>query len=231
MERTAVENLPFHAVPDRASTTAHREFMHIHHPACWRTLLRIAIVLSAVAIFAESSLAQYGYGIRGAGGMRANGIGGSGGLRGNSIIGSGGLGCSGYLGQGVYGTPASSMPRTTSRLNTGYGSSTSSRKPFSSYSAQPTVSPYLNLFRTDLNGGGNFNYSTLVQPQLQQQQMNQQLERQNSQTNRRLQSLAAQADYNPQGSKDQYPTGHQTVFNYMGHYYQPAQVKQKRRGP
>ena len=90
------------------------------------------------------------------------------------------------------------------------------------------MSPYLNLFRTDLQGGGNFNYSTLVQPQLQQQQLNQQMERQNSQTNRRLQSIAAQSDYNAQGSKDQYPTGHQTVFNYMGHYYQPAQVKQKR---
>jgi len=114
------------------------------------------------------------------------------------------------------------------RIN--FGASTASRgsKPFSSYQSSPTVSPYLNLFRTDLQGGGNFNYSTLVQPQLQQQQLNQQLERQNSQTNRRLQSIAAQADFNPQGSKDEYPTGHQTVFNYMGHYYQPAQVKQKK---
>lgn len=114
------------------------------------------------------------------------------------------------------------------RIN--FGASTASRgsKPFSSYQTSPTVSPYLNLFRTDLQGGGNFNYSTLVQPQLQQQQLNQQLERQNGQTNRRLQSIAAQADFNPQGSKDEYPTGHQTVFNYMGHYYQPAQVRQKK---
>ena len=203
--------------------------MRFNQHICCRGYLRLALAISIVAILADASRAQYGYGIRGAGGLQANGIGGTGGLRGNSIIGSGGLGGSGYLGQGLYGSPASSMARTTSRLNTGYGSSTSSRKPFSSYSAQPTVSPYLNLFRTDLTDGGNFNYSTLVQPQLQQQQMNQQLERQNTQTNRRLQSLAAQSDYNPQGAKDQYPTGHQTVFNYMGHYYQPAQVRQKKQ--
>lgn len=124
--------------------------------------------------------------------------------------------------------PGVSQYNSGPRIN--FGASTSSRgsKPFSSYQSSPTVSPYLNLFRTDLQGGGNFNYSTLVQPQLQQQQLNQQMERQNSQTNRRLQSIAAQSDYNAQGSKDQYPTGHQTVFNYMGHYYQPAQVKQKR---
>jgi hypothetical protein len=115
-----------------------------------------------------------------------------------------------------------------SRINFGVNTASRGSKPFSSYQSSPTVSPYLNLFRTDLQGGGNFNYSTLVQPQLQQQQLNQQLERQTSQTNRRLQTIAAQSDYNAQGSKDQYPTGHQTVFNYMGHYYQPAQVKQKR---
>lgn len=125
---------------------------------------------------------------------------------------------------------ATPLPYSTggSRINFGVNTASRGSKPFSSYQSSPTVSPYLNLFRTDLQGGGNFNYSTLVQPQLQQQQLNQQLERQNSQTNRRLQSIAAQADFNPQGSKDEYPTGHQTVFNYMGHYYQPATVKQKK---
>lgn len=113
------------------------------------------------------------------------------------------------------------------RLGLGAGTATRSSKPFSSYSSSPTVSPYLNLFRTDLSTGGNFNYSTLVQPQLQQQQFNQQLERQALQANRRIQSIAAQADYNVQGSKDQYPTGHQTVFNYFGRYYQQPQVRQK----
>ena len=113
------------------------------------------------------------------------------------------------------------------RIGLGLGGSSRSSKPFSSYSSQPTVSPYLNLFRTDLNGGGNFNYSTLVQPQLQQQQLNQQLERQNLQTNRRLQAIAAQSDFNPEGSKDEYPTGHQTVFQYMGHYFPVARPHPK----
>jgi hypothetical protein len=122
-------------------------------------------------------------------------------------------------------SPATSGPR----IGLGATTPTRSSKPFSSYTSAPTVSPYLNLFRTDLNTGSNFNYSTLVQPQLQQQQMNQQLERQALQTNRRLQSISAQSDYNPQGAKDVYPTGHQTVFNYWGRYYQTPQVRQKRR--
>ena len=99
------------------------------------------------------------------------------------------------------------------------GTSQLANKPFSAYTSQPTVSPYLNLFRVDLNGNNDFNYSTLVRPQLQQQRVNQQLEQQNLQNARRLQAIAAQPDFNPQGSKDEYPTGHQTVFNYMGHYY------------
>jgi hypothetical protein len=36
------------------------------------------------------------------------------------------------------------------------------------------VSPYMNLFRNDTNGGTLDNYTTLVRPQLQQQRMNQQ---------------------------------------------------------
>jgi hypothetical protein len=114
------------------------------------------------------------------------------------------------------------------RLSTGLGASGRSSKPFAGVSSAPTVSPYLNLFRTDLNGGGNFNYSTLVQPQLQQLQTNSQLERQTIQNNRRLTAIAAQADFNPQGAKDVFPTGHQTVFNYMGHYFPAGGVRQKR---
>jgi hypothetical protein len=178
-----------------------------------------------------------GYGIRGAGGLRANSIAGSGGLRGSSIFGSGGMGgfysgsrFAGIVGQGLYGggTPTG-MPSAASRAPSSIGDSTSGSKPFSSYSSPPTVSPYMNLFRVDLNGNNNFNYSTLVRPQLQQQQMNQQLERQNLQNSRRIQSIAAQADYNPQGAKDMYPTGHQTAFSYMGHYYPTTRPHPKRQ--
>jgi len=126
----------------------------------------------------------------------------------------------------IYSPSASAS--SGSRIGLGLGTSSRASKPFSGISSAPTVSPYLNLFRTDLNGGSNFNYSTLVQPQLQQQQVNQQLERQTIQNNRKLTAIAAQADFNPQGSKDEFPTGHQTVFNYWGHYFPAAQVRPKR---
>jgi hypothetical protein len=73
-----------------------------------------------------------------------------------------------------------------------------------------------------LEGGSDFNYNTLVRPQLQQQQINRQVQRQGMEFARQLQSVAAQSDFNPQGSKDMYPTGHQTVYRYFGHYYPTA---------
>lgn len=112
------------------------------------------------------------------------------------------------------------------RINPGLPSAGSSRKPFSSYSPAPTVSPYLNLFREDLDGGSDLNYNTLVRPMLQQQQLNEQLQRQSYDINRRLQSISAQSDFNPAGSTAQPPTGHQTVFMYHGHYY-PAMQRRR----
>jgi hypothetical protein len=114
------------------------------------------------------------------------------------------------------------------RIGLGVGTAMSGSKPFTGFSQGPAVSPYLNLFRVDRNGFQGFNYSTLVQPQLQQQQINQQQQRQNLQTTRRLQAIAAQSDYNPQGSREEFPTGHQTVFQYFGHYYPVARPTQKR---
>lgn len=124
-------------------------------------------------------------------------------------------------------TSSGSMPSSRPAASVGGGIAPS--KPFSSYTPQPTVSPYLNLFRVDLNGNNDFNYSTLVQPQLQQQRLNQQIQQQALENARRVQKIAAQAAYNPEGSKDQYPTGHQTVFSYTGHYYPVARPPAKRR--
>jgi len=123
---------------------------------------------------------------------------------------------------------SSGMP-SAGRIGLGLGQSYSGTKPFSGFSQGPAISPYLNLFRVDQNGFQGFNYSTLVQPQLQQQQTNQQLERQNLTTTRRLQAISAQADYNVQGSKEEFPTGHQTVFQYMGHYFPQQRPHQKKR--
>jgi hypothetical protein len=115
-----------------------------------------------------------------------------------------------------------------SRLGLGLGSTAPLAKPFSNYSPGPTVSPYMNLFREDLDGNSDFNYQTLVRPQLQQQQFNQQLDRQAMDTAQRLQQISAQADFKPQGNENQAPTGHQTVFMYYGHYYPTARRPQQR---
>lgn len=95
-------------------------------------------------------------------------------------------------------------------------------KPFSHVSTPPTVSPYLNLFREDLGGNSDLNYDTLVRPQLEQQRVNEQVQRQNIELARHVQSIAAQSAYNPSGSRQIYPTGHQTTFYYYGHYYPSA---------
>jgi hypothetical protein len=109
---------------------------------------------------------------------------------------------------------------STSRLSLGAsGGGALANKPFSNYSAAPTVSPYLNLFRDDFDGNDDFNYQTLVRPQLEQQRFNEQVQRQAMDINRRLQSMSAQPDFNPQGNRNVMPTGHQTVFMNYGHYY------------
>jgi hypothetical protein len=113
------------------------------------------------------------------------------------------------------------------RIGLGIGASGPAAKPFSNYSPAPTVSPYMNLFREDLDGNSDFNYQTLVRPMLQQQQFNQQLQREAIDTAQRLQQISAQADFNPEGSKSQVPTGHQTVFMYYGHFY-PTANRQRR---
>jgi hypothetical protein len=198
--------------------------------AMWRTKVILAITI--IGAFAEAARAQSGYGIRGAGGLRANGIGGSGGLRGNSILGSGGLPgfdpniTPGGASFGTYGVTSRPYGAFTNR-GTGSGGGGRGNKPFSGFSSQPTVSPYLNLFRNDLNGQSDLNYQTLVRPQLQQQQVNNTLRRQDSAASQRLQSIAAQADFNPAGAKDEAPTGHQTVYNYTGHYFPAVKHPQK----
>jgi hypothetical protein len=107
-----------------------------------------------------------------------------------------------------------------------FGGGGTNAKPFSGFSPDATVSPYLNLFREDFEGGSDLNYNTLVRPQLQQQAVNQQVQRQAIELQRQLQSVAAQADFNPQGAKDVYPTGHQTAYRYFGHYY-PTMGRQR----
>jgi hypothetical protein len=101
-------------------------------------------------------------------------------------------------------------------------------KPFSSVTPEPTVTPYLNLFREDRSGNSDLDYTTLVRPQLQQQQINQQAQRQSLDLERRLQSLTAQADFNAGGDKEQFPTGHKTAYRYYGHFFQMPSGRARR---
>lgn len=103
-------------------------------------------------------------------------------------------------------------------------------KPFSSVGSSPTVSPYMNLFRDDLDGNGDFNYQTLVRPQVQQLATNQQFQRQNNEISQKVQAISAQSAYgNPAGSEQVYPTGHQTAFGYYSRFY-PGMQQQQQKG-
>ena len=118
-----------------------------------------------------------------------------------------------YVGQST-----TSYGRDRERLDLGISSS-SREKPFANVSSRPAVSPYMNLFREDFDGNSDFNYQTLVRPQVEQQKLNQQFEDQAQALSRRVQQISAQTAYDPRGSQSQYPTGHQTVFGYYGRYY------------
>jgi hypothetical protein len=188
------------------------------------------MTIAAIGIATQHASAQFGYGARGSGEMQANGILGSGGLRGASILGSGG-GLAG-AGSGMYRDAFRPEPFRDTGANSQVGGTT---KPFSNYSPQSSaVSPYLNLFRTDLGSVGGLNYTTLVQPQLQQQQFNSQTQGKTALTNQRITALAAKPQFNPLGDKNLAPTGHQTYFNNLGgnfgnhdHYFQAPQRHQK----
>jgi hypothetical protein len=114
------------------------------------------------------------------------------------------------------------------RVNLGAAGRASVGRPFDNFNPAPTVSPYLNLFREDLSGNDDFNYNTLVRPMLEQQRVNDQLQRQSYEIQRRLQAIAAQPDFSPQGNPNQAPTGHQTVFQYHSHFY-PQMSSGRRR--
>ncbi len=128
-----------------------------------------------------------------------------------------------------YGQSSFGQPRQrAASIGSGTGRSPFA-KPFSSISASPTVSPYLNLFREGLGESDDFNYQTLVRPQLQQQQLNQQLQRQNLELSRRLQAISAQGAFqNRAGAENLSPTGHRTVFGNHSHYYPSAAPRQPR---
>lgn len=95
------------------------------------------------------------------------------------------------------------------------------QRPFQNATLGPTVSPYLQLFNSDVSSPTSAidNYQTLVRPQLQQQNFNRQLQRQQQQLNARVQQISAQSAFQPQGSEQMMATGHRTLFGYYGRFY------------
>jgi len=112
--------------------------------------------------------------------------------------------------------------RQAASIGSGIGSTQTSR-PFDNLSTRPTVSPYLRLFDNPIGGGTNigddFAYQTQVRPQIQQQQLNQQLQRQSQELNQRLQEMAARPAFNASGSQQMAPTGTPSTYRFRSHYY------------
>jgi hypothetical protein len=127
----------------------------------------------------------------------------------------------------VGGGNASITPRRAQAASFGAPVGTPSSKPFSGVANTPTVSPYMNLFNDSITGDNDFNYQTIVRPQLQQQQFNQQVQRQATQLNQRMTALSARNDYNVTGNQEVMPTGHSATFKYHSRFY-PA-LEQRRR--
>jgi hypothetical protein len=93
-------------------------------------------------------------------------------------------------------------------------------KPFAAVDREPTISPYLNLFRDDLEGNkGVSNYFTLVRPQLRQQQANQQQFREIQRLEQQVRTLQYQQDLGTTNSAGVPATGHRTRFFDTGAFY------------
>ena len=100
-------------------------------------------------------------------------------------------------------------------------------KPFSNFVGQGSVTPWLGLSQPFTSP--TTNYFTNVRPQLDQQRANQQMAMRNAQLQKQLNSIAAQAPYNPTGNENMAPTGHAAVYLNYGGYYTPVQPTKQHR--
>lgn len=92
------------------------------------------------------------------------------------------------------------------------------RKPFSGVQKSPTLSPYLGLLRDTENDTDLPAYFAFVRPRQEQERINRQQNRDMQQLNRQVQQLDRRI-INPSGAQTMRPTGHQTLFMNLSHYY------------
>jgi hypothetical protein len=90
-------------------------------------------------------------------------------------------------------------------------------KPFSSISRGPSVTPYLALDNPFTSPATS--YYTQIRPQLDQQRINQQQERQNQMLQRQISQYTSVRPFDPTGSDMRAPTGHASVYMNFGGYY------------
>lgn len=89
------------------------------------------------------------------------------------------------------------------------------RKPFSQGYAQPTLSPYLNMFREEETEGAP-NYHALVRPQLQRQQIFRNQNARLNSLNRQVQATEVRTTNALGGSR---VGDYRTRYNNLGSYY------------
>ncbi|MBN1852611.1 MAG: hypothetical protein JW829_07795 [Pirellulales bacterium] len=95
-------------------------------------------------------------------------------------------------------------------------------KPFTNNSLPASVSPYMNLFRSDESDSAP-NYFALVRPQIQQQETNRQQQIELQRLNRQVQIASASSGLAfPTGNQLLPSTGHNTRYMNTGAYYRLA---------
>lgn len=88
-------------------------------------------------------------------------------------------------------------------------------KPFSQEYSQPTLSPYLNMFREEQTEGLP-NYHAMVRPQLQRRQIFQNQNMKLNDLNRQIQATEVRTTNALGGSR---VSGYKTRYNNLGSYY------------
>ncbi len=125
----------------------------------------------------------------------------------------------GYYGGGAALATLSQMPRRPTVLSGGSPSAPRAGKPFQTITRDPTVSPYLNLYRDETNSEAAPNYFSFVRPQLDQIETNRRQMRELQQISRKMQNTSPAMGgpaTQPMGAS---PSGRVAHFMDTGQYY------------
>ena len=126
------------------------------------------------------------------------------------------------LARSAYVSPQARGARNSfaSRSVGGARLSRNASRPFANIRHRPTVSPFVNLARSDLDFElGVPTYQSTVRPQLDQIDFNQRQSFEMQQINEQIRQIEARTAFQPQGSTTIRPTGHVSYFfNYSTYF-------------